>query len=220
MLRGTVSWTLLFSVMFAISPAVLSAEKPFVLDDFESGLGNWFGSGGGGAANGIFEETDEAHDGETAMKIMLPKGNAGFTAVQSRDRGAEFVKLEGRGYEAISFWTRGIKSIDAEPVLLMLTGIGAHTTNNRWTYNFTAPLDEWTLLSIPFKDFKKWQLEKREFDINLLGYPTFYTDGGGLWPDIEFIVDQIEVGPITQEKPRFVEPSGKLSATWGRIRGY
>lgn len=221
MLKRTVLPILLFSAMFVISPAVISAEDPFVMDDFEAGLGGWYGSGGGGALNGTVVVVKDAHDGKGAMEVTLPKGNAGWTLAQSAGRGAAFAQLEDRGYEAINFWIKGIEGIDQAPpaLQLMLLGIGDHGTDNRWLYNFTAPLDEWTFFSIPFKDFVTWNQEKRVFKIEFLDYPGFYR-ARTPWPDMEFIVDQIEVGPITQMKPESVDPSEKLSATWGRIKGY
>jgi hypothetical protein len=44
---------------FITSPLVISAEEPFVIDDFETGLGKWYGSGGGGAVNGMLKETKD-----------------------------------------------------------------------------------------------------------------------------------------------------------------
>ena len=221
MLKRTVLGILLFSAMFIISPAVISEEEPFVMDDFEVGLANWYGSGGGGAVNGMIEHVKDAHDGKRAMQVTLPKGNAGWTLAQRVGRGFEFAQLEDSGHEAINFWIKGIEGIDVKPpaLQLMLLGIGDHGTDNRWTYNFTAPLDEWAFFSVPFKEFKPWNQEKREFKIEFLDYPGFYM-ARSPWPQMEFIVDQMEVGYITQIKPKPVEPLGKLPVTWGRTKRY
>ena len=168
----------------------------------------------------MLEETKDAHDDKRAMKITLPKGNAGWTLVQSRARGAEFANLADKGYEAFNFWIEGLKGIDQDPPILrfMLIGSGDHSTDNRWQINIKAPLDEWTFFSIPFKDLNPWNQEKREFRIEFLDYPGLY-QARSPWPEMEFIVDQMEVGPITV--PDFmqpVEPLEKLSMTWGGIK--
>ena len=217
--RLTVLGILLFSALFVISPAAISEVEPFVVDDFEAGMGNWYGSGGGGAVFGSLEETKDAQVGKRAMRITLPKGDAGWTLVQSRGRGAEFMNLGDEGYEAINFWFKGLEGTDGTQVLLHLTGIGDLATDNRWDYRFTAPLDEWTFFSVPFTDTTPWNQEKRPFDLTNLDYFGFFR-AAIPWPDFEFIVDQIEFGPVTQIKPESVEPSEKLPVAWGRIKSH
>jgi len=220
MLRRTVLAILLLSAILVISPLVICKEEPYVIDDFEGGVGKWFEANWGGAPNAMFEETKDAHDGKRAMKITVPKGKVGGTLVETVSEGAKYVKLVDEGYEAFNFWIKGIEGIDEQPpaLRLQLLGIGDHTKDNRWLYNFAAPLDEWTFFSIPFKDFEPWQ-EKREFKIEFLDYLGF-DEPRRPWPDMEFIVDQIEVGYITEIEAKSVEPLEKLSVTWGRIKGY
>ena len=210
---------LFLCAVLAVSPCAIFAAEPFVVADFENVMANWFGGGGGGAVNGAVEETKDAHDGKKAMYVTLPRGTVGWAMAQSRPRGAEYSKLGDMGYEAINFWVKGIEGIDQTQVLLHLTGAGDHSVDNRWDYRFIAPLDEWTFMSVPFEDMTPWNQEKRPFDLANLDYFGFFR-AAIPWPDFEFIVDQMEFGPITQVKPEFVEPSEKLSTTWGRIRGF
>ena len=205
---------LLLSTIFVVSPAVIAKEDPYVIDDFEIGLGIWFGQ-----LNAVPEETKDAHDGRKAMKVTWPKGNAASTRVMTIGQGAKYVKLADKGYEAFNFWVKGIEGTEEALVRLHLVGIGEHLTDNRWQGYFNAPLDEWTLISLPFKDLKGWNQEKEPFKIESLDYLGFF-NAAVPWPDMEFIVDQMEVGYIVEMKPETVEPLEKLSATWGRIKGH
>ena len=212
MLRLAVLGVLLFSAVFIISPAVVSREDPYVIDDFESGLGRWFGD-----RNGVAELTKDAHDGDRAMKVTWPKGDASSTVVMTIKEGAKYLKLVDKGYEAFNFWVKGIEGTEEAKVRFHLLGIGDHATDNRWQANFNAPLDEWTLISMPFTDLVGWNQEKGPFKIELLDYPGFL-NAAVPWPDQEFIVDQMEVGYITEMKPKAVEPLEKLPVAWGMIK--
>ena len=219
MLNRSVVAVLFFSVVLVISPRVVSAAEPFVINDFEDGLGKWYGSGGGGAINGTIEETADAHDGTKGMKVIIPANDKGWSLAQFSGRGAEFAQLGDKGHEALRFWIKGIKGIDKDLVLqTMMIGIGDHSTDNRWLLNFNAPLGVWTQMIIPFTDFQTWNQEKRAFKIEFLDYLGFYR-AKTPWPDMEFIVDQMEVGLI-KEPTTSVAPLGKLPLTWGQIKGY
>ncbi len=105
----------------------------------------------------------------------------------------------------------------------MFYGIGDISGQNRWIFDFKAPLDEWALISIPFEDIKPWRNEQRPFDPTILSFMAFVQEAapplGGqqtTWNDIEFIVDQIEFGLLGADMP--VQPLGKLAATWGQLR--
>ena len=215
--KQTVLAILVVSAMFAVFPHVIFATEPFVVDNFESGLAKWSGSGGGGAANGIIEETTDARDGKKAMKVTLLASDKGWAMAQGARRGNEYSKLGDKGYEAMNFWFKGLKGTDKTQLLLHLTGIGEHSTDNRWDYKFTAPLNEWTFFSIPFEDMKPWNQEKRPFALENLDYFGFFR-AAIPWPDFEFILDQIEFGPITEEPTTSVAPWEKLPAAWGRIK--
>ena len=207
------------SVMFVMSPRAICEVEPFVVNDFEIGLGTWYGGGGGGAPETVIEQVKDAHDSRGAMHVTRPKGNVGWSYTQFAGRSVEFARLGEEGYEAVNFWVKGIEGIDKEPVRLHLTGAGDHSTDNRWQINFTAPLDEWSLKSLAFEDMVPWNQEKRPFALENIDYFGFF-NAGAAWPDTEFIVDQIEFGPITTMKPESVQPAEKLSVTWGQIKGY
>ena len=75
------------------------------------------------------------------------------------------------------------------------------------------------MISMPFKELEGWNQEKRPFKIELLDYHGFFNSARP-WPNQEFIVDQMEVGYITEMKPKTIEPLEKLPVTWGRIKDF
>ena len=220
MSRLTIATILFLSAVFVFYPGFIHALEPFAIDDFEGGVGGWSSSQGAGAPSGAIEETKDAHDGK-AGKITMPKGS-GWMVVRSRDQ--NFAEL-GDGYEAFNFWTKAIEGAD-QWIRIMFYGIGDFSGKNRWTYDFKAPLEEWTLMSIPFEDIQPWRGEQRPFDPKNLAFMAFVQEAnpplGGeqtTWGDIEFIVDQIEFGLIASTD-MLIQPSGKLPAMWGQIKQY
>ena len=185
--RLTIPTLLLLSAASVFYASFVYALEPFVIDDFEDGVGGWSKSQGAGATSGIIEETKDAHEGKKAAKITMPKGS-GWMVVRSRDQ--NFAELD-EGCEAFNFWVKGIKGGD-QWVRIMFYGVGDITGKNRWIYDFKPPLDEWTLMSVPFEDIQPWRSEQRPFDPKRLAFMAFVQEAspplGGeqtTWGDIE-----------------------------------
>ena len=219
MLKQTIWTTLLLCAVFVFSPDFVYGQDPYTIDDFEGGPGKWSTGQGAGAPSATIEETKDAHDSK-AGKITMP-GGTGWLIVRSQDD-QNFAQLE-EGYEAFNFWVKGLEGTD-NWIRIMFYGIGDISGQNRWIYDFKAPQDEWMHISVSFEDIQPWRNEVRPFEVGFLNFIAFVQEGspplGGeqtTWGDIEFIVDDIEIG-LVMDPDMPVEPSEKLTATWGQIK--
>lgn len=75
MIGLTTATILSFIALLVLCPSPIYALEPFVIDDFEGGIGAWSTSQGAGAPSGGIEESEDAHDGKAArISFRLPIG--------------------------------------------------------------------------------------------------------------------------------------------------
>ena len=219
MLRLTIPIIVLLAITFVVFPCLTHAQEPFLIDDFEDGVDKWSPGQGAGAAAATVEQFNKGYDGKGA-KITIPKGS-GWVVIRTPN---DSLMNVNEGLEAFNMWVKGIQGSD-QWIRVMFYGLGDFSGQNRWIFDFQAPADVWTLISMPFEEIQPWRGEQRPFDPTILNFLALVEEAnpplGGvqtIWNDIEFVVDEVEFGLLDGGADKPVEPLEKLSATWGQLK--